>query len=162
MSEPQFHEINFYTDGACSGNHRPDEKGTMGAGIVGVAGKLYREWSIPLGPGTNQQAELHAIREALLKVRDRPHTVVRIHTDSAYAIGLLARGWKPKANQELVAAVRALANECASFEMVKVAGHAGHLENERADELAVAASAGRPPRPGAKDTAAPTPLDYTA
>jgi ribonuclease HI len=140
-------EIDFYTDGACSGNHRPDEPGSMGAGIVGVAGKLYKEWSIPLGAGTNQQAELHAIREALLKVRDRTHTVVRIHTDSAYAIGLLARGWKAKANVDLVETVRALARECASFEMVKVSGHSGHLENERADELAVAASAGRPPKP---------------
>src|SRR5437660_8443129 len=148
-------EMDSYTVGACGGNHRRDEPGRMGAGIVGVAGKLYREWSIPLGPGTNQQAELLAIREALRKVRDRRHTVVRIHTDSAYAIGLLARGWKPKANQALVAEVRALALECASFEMVKVAGHAGHLENERADELAVAASAGRPPKPPSATAAEP-------
>jgi ribonuclease HI len=145
------HLIDFYTDGACSGNHRRDQQGTMGAGIVGVAGKLYREWSIPLGPGTNQQAELHAIRAALRKVRDRPCTIVRIHTDSAYAIGLLSQGWKAKANQELVEEVRALAQECAAFEMVKVAGHAGHLENERADELAVAASLGRPPKPMAAE-----------
>ena len=26
------HTIDFYTDGACSGNHRPDEQGSMGAG----------------------------------------------------------------------------------------------------------------------------------
>jgi ribonuclease HI len=151
----RYHEIDFYTDGACSGNHRADQQGPMGAGIVGVAGKLYREWSIPLGPGTNQRAELLAIREALHKVRDRPHTIVRIHTDSAYAIGLLSSGWKAKANVELVEEVRALVRECAAFEMVKVAGHAGHLENERADELAVAASSGRPPKPGALPPAGP-------
>src|SRR3712207_8578317 len=30
--------------------------------------------------------------------------------------------------------------ECASFDMIKVAGHAGHPQNERADELAVMAT----------------------
>src|ERR1051326_1981540 len=116
--------IDFYTDGACPGNGKTPQGGPMGAGIGGRAGKTEREWAIPLGLGTNQKAELLAIREALLKVRDRPNTTVRIHTDSAYAIGLLARGWKAKANVELVEEVRALAGECASFEIVKVAGHA--------------------------------------
>jgi ribonuclease HI len=112
----------------------------MGAGIVGRAGKVEREWAIPLGRGTNQQAELMAIREALLKVRDRPHTRVRIFTDSAYAIGCLTQNWKVKANRELVEDVRRLADECASFQMRKVTGHAGIPANERADELAVRAA----------------------
>lgn len=112
----------------------------MGAGIVGRAGRVEREWAIPLGPGTNQKAELLAIREALLKVRDRPRTVVRIHTDSAYAIGCLTKGWKVKANKEIVEEIRRLAAECAGFEMRKVSGHAGVPANERADELAVRAA----------------------
>lgn len=49
-------------------------------------------------------------------------------------------GWKVKTNAELVATVRPLIRECASFDMIKVAGHAGHPENERADELAVMAT----------------------
>lgn len=132
--------IEFYTDGACPGNGKSVEGGPMGAGIVGRSGKLEREWAIPLGRGTNQKAELMAIREALLKVRDRPRTIVRIHTDSAYAIGCLTQGWKVKANKELVDEVRKLASECARFEMRKVAGHAGIPANERADELAVRAA----------------------
>jgi ribonuclease HI len=134
------HRIDFYVDGACSGNQRGDGSGRMGAGIVGVSGKLCKEWSVPLGPGTNQKAELLAVREALLKVRDRPNTMVTIHTDSQYAIGCLVGGWKVKTNAELVATVRPLIRECASFDMIKVAGHAGHPENERADELAVMAT----------------------
>jgi len=112
----------------------------MGAGIVGLSGSHEREWAIPLGKGTNQQAELLAIREALLKVKDRPHTAVRIHTDSAYAIGCLTLNWKVKANKDLVDQVRQLARECACFQMKKVAGHAGVAANERADELAVRAA----------------------
>jgi ribonuclease HI len=132
--------IEFYTDGACPGNGKSPDGGPMGAGIVGRSGDIEREWAIPLGLGTNQKAELLAIREALKKVRDRPNTAVRIHTDSAYAIGCLTQGWKVKANKELVDEVRSLVAECRSFQMRKVAGHAGVPANERADELAVRAA----------------------
>jgi ribonuclease HI len=133
-------QIDFFTDGACPGNGQRPEGGRMGAGIVGRAGKVEREWAVPLGLGTNQKAELLAVREALLQVKDRAHTIVRIHTDSAYAIGCLTKGWNVKANKELVDEVRRLAGECARFQMVKVAGHAGVPANERADELAVRAA----------------------
>jgi ribonuclease HI len=133
-------EIEFYTDGACPGNGMNAAGAPMGAGIVARAGKLEREWAIPLGLGTNQKAELLAIREALLKVKDRAQTAVRVHTDSAYAIGCLTQGWKVKANKDIVEEVRILVRECARFEMRKVAGHAGVPANERADELAVRAA----------------------
>ena len=132
--------VTFYTDGACSGNHRSGRQGRMGAGIVGLADEHHREWSIPLGPGTNQMAELLAVKAALLKVKDRPRTEVTIITDSQYAIGCLTAGWKVVANRELVEELRPLIAECASFRMQKVLGHAGQAENERADRLAVAAT----------------------
>jgi ribonuclease HI len=112
----------------------------MGAGIVGIADDHHREWSIPLGPGTNQMAELLAVKAALLKVKDRPRTRVTVITDSQYAIGCLTAGWKVVANRELVEELRPLIAECASFRMEKVLGHAGQAENERADRLAVAAT----------------------
>jgi ribonuclease HI len=90
--------------------------------------------------GTNQKAELLAIREALMKVRDRPNTIVRVHTDSAYAIGCISKDWKVKTNKELVDEVRRLAAECADFQIRKVPGHSGVPANERADELAVRAA----------------------
>jgi ribonuclease HI len=132
--------VTFYTDGACSGNHRTGRQGRMGAGIVGIADGFRREWSIPLGLGTNQMAELLAVKAALLKVKDRPRTRVTIVTDSQYAIGCLTGGWKVVANRELVEELRPLIAECASFRMEKVLGHAGQEENERADRLAVAAT----------------------
>jgi ribonuclease HI len=112
----------------------------MGAGIVARSGDIQREWAIPLGRGTNQQAELLAVKEALLKIKDRGRTAVRVFSDSAYAIGCLTQNWKIKANYEIVTETRALIRECGRFEMRKVTGHAGVAQNERADELAVKAA----------------------
>jgi ribonuclease HI len=120
-----------YTDGACTGNPGP-----MGIGVVILDGKERREVSEYLGVGTNNIAELTAIVRALeLTSKDRP---VVLHSDSAYALGLLGKGWKAKANQELVESMRALARG-RELKLVKVAGHAGVSENERCDELARAA-----------------------
>src|SRR5438309_6949357 len=95
-----------YTDGACTGNPGP-----MGIGVVLIAGSHRKEISEYLGPrGTNNIAELTAILRALEAIKDRSRPVV-IHSDSAYAIGLLSSGWKAKANTELVARIRALLRE---------------------------------------------------
>jgi ribonuclease HI len=126
--------IIVYTDGACSGNPGP-----AGLGVVILDGGKRRELSEYLGTGTNNIAELMAIVRALEELpKDR--TVV-LHADSAYALGLLGKGWKAKANQELVERMRGLAREFHDLRLVKVDGHAGVAENERADELARAAIA---------------------
>lgn len=118
-----------YTDGACSGNPGP-----AGLGVVILDGGKRRELSEYLGSGTNNIAELMAIVRALEEVpRDR--TIV-LHADSSYALGLLGKGWKAKANQEIVERMRRLAREFRDLRLVKVDGHAGVAENERADELA--------------------------
>mgnify|MGYP000108709904 CR=1 FL=1 len=64
---------------------------------------------------------------------------VVVHTDSRYAWGLLTQGWKAKQNQELVEEIREVMMQFSNLRFVKVKGHAGHPENERADRLAVAA-----------------------
>ena len=58
-----------------------------------------------------------------------------VHTDSQYAIGVLQKGWKAKANQDLVARTKKLV-AARSARLVYVPGHAGVPLNERADELA--------------------------
>jgi ribonuclease HI len=132
-------EVTFYVDGACSGNHRRDLTGWMGAGIVGISGKMRREWSVPLGAGTNQKAEILAVKEALRRVSDRARTRVRIVTDSQYAVKVLSGQWNAKANLEEVAAARALIRELAGFTIEWTRGHAGDPANEQADRLAVRA-----------------------
>jgi ribonuclease HI len=61
---------------------------------------------------------------------------VRIHTDSAYAIGVLSEGWKVKENRELVARIQALMRDFTDLAFVKVRGHSGDPGNERVDQLA--------------------------
>ena len=122
----------IYTDGACTGNPGP-----AGIGVVIMDGSKRSELSQYLGHGTNNIAELTAIERALEEVvedaSDRP---VVVHSDSSYSIGLLTKGWKAKANGELVARIRALTSKFAKLSFVKVKGHAGIPENERCDELA--------------------------
>lgn len=121
--------IIVYTDGACSGNPGP-----AGLGVVILDGGKRRELSEYLGNGTNNIAELMAIVRALEEVP--PDRTVVLHADSSYALGLLGKGWKAKANQEIVERMRVLARKFRDLRLVKVDGHAGVAENERADELA--------------------------
>jgi ribonuclease HI len=121
--------IEIWTDGACSGNPGP-----MGIGVVVIDGPARREKGEYLGIGTNNIAELTAIGRGVELAGDAGRRM-RVYTDSSYAIGVLSKGWKAKANQELIARLkRQLAP--LDVEFVKVAGHAGVPENERCDELA--------------------------
>jgi ribonuclease HI len=131
--------LELWTDGACSGNPGP-----MGIGVVAVDGGKRRELGEYLGIGTNNIAELTAIDRALdLAGADAGKKHLRIHTDSAYSIGVLSKGWKAKANQELIARMRRRLATLPNVTFVKVAGHAGIPDNERCDELARDAIAGR-------------------
>lgn len=116
-----------YTDGACTGNPGPAGLGVV---ILGAGGVELSEY---LGHGTNNVAELTAILRALeLVPSDKP---VVVHTDSQYAIGVLQKGWKAKANQALIATIKgALAGR--KVRLVYVKGHAGVTWNERCDQLA--------------------------
>jgi ribonuclease HI len=135
--------VEIWTDGACSGNPGP-----MGIGVVVIDGSERREAGEYLGEGTNNIAELTAIERGIdLAGANRDDgRRLRIYTDSSYAIGVLSKGWKAKANQELIARIKRRLAALPRVEFVKVAGHAGVPENERCDELATRAVIGRPRR----------------
>ncbi len=119
-----------YTDGACTGNPGPAGSGWI---VVAPDGKT-EEGCAWLGEATNNVAELTAIQRAVAKI---PHKVpVVVHTDSQYAIGVLSKGWKAKANGELIAEIRTLLKDHGAVRFVYVRGHVGIPLNERADELA--------------------------
>jgi ribonuclease HI len=125
-----------YTDGACSGNPGP-----AGLGVVMLQGDERSELSEYLGVGTNNIAELTAILRALEAMEtDKP---LFVHTDSQYAIGVLTKNWKPKANQELIQRIKQRMQTVRQLRLVYVPGHAGVPLNERADALARAAVAAR-------------------
>lgn len=127
---PREGAVVIYTDGACSGNPGP-----AGLGVVVVESGRTVEISEYLGQGTNNIAELTAILRALEAVADKSRAI-DLHTDSQYAIGVLQKGWKAKANQALIATLRARLAEHEDVRLVYVPGHAGVAWNEKADELA--------------------------
>jgi ribonuclease HI len=131
----------IHTDGACSGNPGP---GGWGA-ILEYGGK-ERELSGAEGETTNNRMELMAAIVALETLK-RP-CVVRLVTDSTYVRdgvtkwihGWRKNGWKtaakkPVKNEDLWRRLEA-ANERHHVAWEWVKGHAGHPENERADQLA--------------------------
>lgn len=119
-----------YTDGACSGNPGPAGCGVV---LVSPTGKMHEGFEY-LGQATNNVAELTAILRAVeWGPAEGPAFVV--HTDSQYAIGVLQKGWKAKANQELVGRTKEAVRK-RGVRLVYVPGHAGVPLNERADQLA--------------------------
>jgi len=119
-----------YADGACSGNPGP-----AGLGIVVMAPDgTSREGYEYLGIGTNNIAELTGILRATQLVPQGVPAVV--HTDSKYSIGVLTKGWKAKANQDLIATIKTELRKRGGWKIVYVPGHAGVALNERADALA--------------------------
>jgi ribonuclease HI len=125
--------VDIYTDGASSGNPGPS-----GIGVVLTCDGKRKEISEYIGVATNNIAELTAIQRGLAAVRNR-RLPVRVYTDSSYAYGVLVMNWKPKKNLELIAAIRRSMSAFPRLTLVKVPGHRGVVENERADELATSA-----------------------
>lgn len=131
----------IYTDGACSGNPGPG-----GWGALLRFGDTERELSGAEALTTNNRMELMAALSALEALK-RP-CVVDLYTDSQYVKngitqwikGWQARGWKtagndPVKNEDLWRALLAASQKhTVSWHWVK--GHAGHVENERVDQLA--------------------------
>ena len=148
-----------YTDGACSGNPGPGGWGVLMRAMEGDTVLKERELSGGEADTTNNRMELLAAINALESLtRASRITVV---TDSAYVKngvtgwihGWKRNGWKtaakkPVKNAELWQRLdEAQRRHDVTWEWVK--GHAGHPENERADELARAGMAPFKPGKGA-------------
>lgn len=138
-------QIEVHTDGACSGNPGPG-----GWGALLMYGKHVREISGGEPDTTNNRMELMAAISALEALTEPCN--VKLHTDSKYVLqgfsewlpGWIKRGWKtaggaPVKNRDLWERL-AIAAERHHIDWVWVKGHAGHVENERADTLAREAS----------------------
>lgn len=129
-------QTQIHTDGSCLGNPGP-----AGVGVILICGGHKKEISKPIGHGTNNIAEVSAVVTGLQALKHRTQTEVELFTDSALVEGLLVRGWKAKANLELVHLMRDLAKDCKAIKVTKVGRNSGNAMNERCDELAKAGAA---------------------
>jgi len=149
MQETTDKTVYLYTDGACKGN-----PGTGGWGALLRYGRHEKELFGGEAQTTNNRMELTAVIEGLKALNRRSR--IEIHTDSQYVKngmeswihGWKKNGWKtaakqPVKNEDLW---RELDRLCGEHDIVWrwVKGHAGHIDNERADALANrGAAAGR-------------------
>jgi len=135
-----------YTDGACSGNPGPGGWGVVLEAWDGADLLKARELSGGEALTTNNRMELMAAIAAL-EALERA-AVITLVTDSVYLRdgitgwihGWKRNGWKtadrkPVKNDDLWQRLDAVqARHKVTWQWVK--GHAGHAQNERADELA--------------------------
>lgn len=133
--------IEIYTDGACSGNPGPG-----GWGAVLRFNGSEKEIKGGEADSTNNRMELMAAISALRALKEP--CKVDLYTDSSYVrdgigkwmIGWKRNGWKtadkkPVKNLELWQMLdEARLPHLVTWHWIK--GHAGHPDNERADELA--------------------------
>ena len=140
--------VTIYSDGACLGN-----PGRGGYGTVLLFGARRKELSQGYRLTTNNRMELLGAivgLEALKRACD-----VTVWSDSQYLIHAMTKGWldgwqrrgwrtaqkQPVKNQDLWQRLL-VATDAHAIEWRWVRGHTGDPENERCDELAVAAANG--------------------
>jgi len=133
--------VEIYADGACSGNPGPG-----GWGVVLRYRGSERELSGGEAPTTNNRMELMAAIQGLEALK-RP-VPVDLYTDSRYVHDGITRFWRNwQLNGWKTADKKAVKNVDLWERLIKaqkqhevawhwIKGHAGHVENERADKLA--------------------------
>lgn len=140
--------VTIFTDGACSGNPGPG-----GYGTILQFGSATKELSAGYIQTTNNRMELMAIIAGLEALKEPCN--INLYSDSRYIVDAVNQRWvyKWQANRWMrnnkeraknidlwMRLLPLLEKHKVIFNWVK--GHAGHPENERCDELAVAAAQG--------------------
>ena len=142
-------QVHLFTDGGCSGNPGP---GGWAFILRHPATGKQMERSGGERETTNNRMELTAVVEGLTALKQS--AAVELFTDSVYVgKGMSewlpkwkANGWRRKEGTKFVPVKnedlwRQLDEQLARHQIkyTRVAGHSGHPENDRVDELAVAA-----------------------
>ena len=150
VNSPALPFVQLFTDGACSGNPGP---GGWAYILRHPASGKEKEGAGGLALTTNNQMELQAVIEGLAALNSKSR--VELVTDSVYVAkgssewlpSWKRNGWKrreggklkPLKNEDQWRRLdELLAQHVVTFTVIK--GHSGHPENERCDELAVAAA----------------------
>jgi ribonuclease HI len=136
--------VSIYTDGSSRGN-----PGNGGFGVVMLFGTLRKEISEGYRLTTNNRMELMSVIVGLETLK-KDGTPVTIYSDSKYVVDSVEKKWvfgwekknfKDKKNEDLwIRFLRVYRKHHVKFVWVK--GHHTNKENNRCDELAVAAATG--------------------
>ena len=139
--------VTIHTDGSCLGNPGPGGWAAVLTCPAADGSIARREMSGGFRRTTNNRMEILAVLEALAALK--VPCVVELYTDSQYVakaikdrwlVNWQKNGWvnsakKPVKNQDLWKRMpELLQRHQVHFHWLK--GHAGHVENERCDELA--------------------------
>lgn len=140
-------QVTIYSDGACSGNPGPG-----GYGTILLCNGVKKELSGGYRDSTNNRMELMGVIAGIESLKERCD--VTVITDSQYIVNAVEKGWArkwramgwmrnkkdPALNPDLwERLLNLLEQHTTHFQWVR--GHNGHPENERCDQLAVAAAA---------------------
>jgi ribonuclease HI len=136
--------ITVFTDGASRGNPGPG-----GYGIIMESGQHRKEISQGFRKTTNNRMELLSVIVALESLKRHGEQVL-VYSDSKYVVDAVEKGWvfgwertgfKGKKNADLWRRfLEIYPKHHVKFKWIR--GHNNHPENERCDELAVAAALG--------------------
>lgn len=141
--------VKIYTDGACLGNPGPG-----GYGTILVYGEKRKELSGGFRLTTNNRMEMMAVISGLGALKRK--CSVTVYSDSRLVVDSMSKGWarrwrvngwkrnkdEPALNADLWETLLELC-ERHVVGFVWVAGHSGHVENERCDVISKAAASGK-------------------
>jgi ribonuclease HI len=133
--------VEIYTDGGCDGNPGPG-----GWAAVVIEGPKHKEIFGVERNTTNNRMEIRAAIEGLKRLEE-PRRVL-VYSDSAYLVNCMTDGWylnwqkngwrnsakKPVKNSDLWRRLLEISSRH-EVKWIKVEGHAGNAENERAHAL---------------------------
>jgi len=134
--------IEIYTDGSSRGNPGPG-----GYGVILKYKQHYKEVSEGFKKTTNNRMELLAAIVGIESIKGEKMAVT-VYSDSKYVVDSINKGWvfswqkkgfKDKKNPDLWKRFLKIYPKH-NVKFVWVKGHAGHIENERCDVLAVQAA----------------------
>ncbi len=137
--------ITIYTDGSALGN-----PGAGGYGVVLISGVYRKELWAGFHLTTNNRMELMAVCVGLEALKNIGSEVT-VYSDSKYVVDAVEKGWvfgwekkryKDKKNPDLWQRFLKIYRQH-NVRFVWVKGHAANVENNRCDELAVAAANNR-------------------
>lgn len=143
QSEEPIPEVNIYTDGGAEPN-----PGKGGFGVIMTFKEHKKEFNQGYLLTTNNRMELMGVIFALEKLKKI--SIVNVYTDSQYVVNGISKGWAKKwksnnwfrtrknkaSNHDLWDKLLNLISAQQSVTINWVKGHAGHIENERCDQLA--------------------------